>query len=68
LIKGRKPVYPLAASEKNLQGEVWLKLHILESGDVDGVEVVSGNPILAQAAVEAARKWKFKPISRTDIP
>jgi len=41
-----------------------VKLTVSESGDVDNVEVISGNPILAGAAVDAARKWRFKPVIR----
>ncbi len=61
LVKGERAVYPLAAAEKQLQGQVWVRLHISETGDVNDVDVVSGDPILAQAAVSAAKKWKFKP-------
>ena len=36
------------------QGRVWLRLDISETGDVEGAEVLSGDPILAEAAVTAA--------------
>lgn len=68
LVKGAKAVYPLAAAEKQLQGQVWLTLHISETGDVGDVDVVSGDPILVQAAVEAAKKWKFKPYVKNGHP
>jgi TonB family protein len=61
IIHGERSVYPLAAAEKQLQGQVWLRLHITVSGDVNEVDVLSGDPILAQAAVSAGKKWKFKP-------
>jgi TonB family protein len=59
-----KAIYPVQAEKDQLQGEVVVKLTVTESGDVDNVEVISGNPILARAAVDAARKWKFKPVIR----
>jgi TonB family protein len=40
---------------------VWVKLLVSETGDVESVDVISGNPILAKAAVDAFKKWKFKP-------
>ena len=68
LIKGVHAVYPEAAREKRLQGEVWLKVHISETGDVEGADVLSGDPILAEAAVDAAKKWKFKPYIKDGHP
>jgi len=61
VINAPRPVYPRQAAEKELQGEVWIKLLISETGDVETTETVSGNPILAKAAAEAMIKWKFKP-------
>jgi TonB family protein len=55
------PVYPQAAREQALQGQVVIQLEISESGDVESATTVSGEPILAEAAVEAMQKWKFKP-------
>jgi TonB family protein len=67
-IKIEKAIYPLQAQEKQLQGEVWVKVVVSESGDVEDVEVVSGDPTLAEAAVHAARKWKFKPFIKNGKP
>jgi TonB family protein len=63
-IKIVKAIYPLQADKDKLQGEVMVKFTVSESGDVEKVEVISGNPILAGAAADAARKWKFKPVIR----
>lgn len=68
LIKGEMPVYPPADREKNLRGPVWLRLHISEAGDVEGVDIISGDPILAEVAVEAVKKWKFKPYIKNGYP
>lgn len=38
-----------------------IKLLISETGDVESTEIVSGNPILAKAAADAMKNWKFKP-------
>lgn len=63
-IKTQKAAYPPEAAQNGIQGQVWLKLQISETGDVEGVDVVSGDPILAKAAVAAAKQWKFKPFIR----
>src|SRR5579863_5148835 len=67
-LKIEKAQYPEAAREKQLQGQVWVKIYISETGDVENVEVISGDPILADAAVRAARKWKFKPFIKNGKP
>jgi TonB family protein len=67
-IKIQKAVYPVEAREKQLQGQVWVKLSVSESGDVAGVEVISGDTVLAGAAVDAAKKWKFKPFIKNGKP
>jgi len=46
-IKIQKATYPEEAREKQLQGQVWVKFSVSESGDVAGVEVISGDPVLA---------------------
>lgn len=61
VIKSPKPDYPAQAAAQELQGEVWIRLLISENGDVDNTEIISGNPILAKAAADAMKKWKFKP-------
>jgi TonB family protein len=43
-------------------------LDISEIGDVEDIEVLSGDPILAEAAVRAAKTWKFKPFIRNGQP
>ncbi len=68
LIKGNKAIYPLEASEGGIQGTVWLQLLISEEGDVKNVKVVSGDPALASAAVDAVRTRKFKPYIRDGKP
>jgi protein TonB len=63
-----QPDYPLEAAAKKLQGKVLIKVHILETGDVDKTEIVSGDAILAQSAAEAMLSWKFKPFIKDGKP
>jgi len=60
LVQPVEPVYPLLAQQSNLQGSVVLLAHISQDGSVESVQVVSGPDILANAAVEAVRQWRFK--------
>jgi TonB family protein len=67
-LKIEKAQYPGAAREKGLQGQVWVKILVSETGDVENVEVISGDPILADAALKAVKKWKFKPFLKNGNP
>lgn len=64
LIHKQNPVYPLEARKEKLQGRVVVRLLINENGEVESTEIVSGNPVLASAAADAMKKWKFKPYIR----
>jgi periplasmic protein TonB len=56
-----QPEYPQIAKQLGLEGKVELVAVVDEAGAVQKVETVSGNPILARAAVDALKRWKFKP-------
>lgn len=55
------PVYPALAKENKIQGSVVLGIMVGTDGKVKSVRVISGHPLLAPAAIEAVRKWKYKP-------
>jgi TonB family protein len=67
-VLAEKAEYPPEAERAKIQGEVIVKVHVSETGDVDSAEVVSGEPALSNAALEAAKKWKFKPFIRNGEP
>jgi TonB family protein len=54
------PSYPELALRTNIRGVVKLIVLIGSDGRVKTSEVVGGNPVLAQAAVDAVHKWKFE--------
>jgi TonB family protein len=56
-----EPEYPESARARKVQGKVVLKIRIQPDGAVDDVQLVSGDPLLAQAAINAVMQWKFKP-------
>ncbi len=59
LIKKVAPVYPPLA--ERVQGQVVLQAVIAKDGSVQSVKVVSGNPVLGEAAAEAVRQWRYQP-------
>jgi TonB family protein len=61
LVSRVDPVYPLEARAKKIEGVVVLRIHIDKDGRVKKAEVVSGDPLLSQAALEAVRQWRYKP-------
>jgi len=58
------PVYPDLARKLKLRGVVKLILVIAPDGRVKSTEVMGGNPVLTQAAVEAVSKWRYEPASQ----
>jgi TonB family protein len=67
-IKTQKAIYPYAAREQKIQGEVMVKILVSEEGDVESAEAVSGHPILRTSAVDAVKRWKFKPFIKNGKP
>lgn len=68
LVKRVEPSYPETLRQKGIGGTVRLQITISPSGAVLNVEVVGGNPILAEAAVGAVKQWVYAPApSRTEL-
>ena len=55
------PAYPELARRIGISGKVRVEITISSNGAVKSATVLGGNPVLAQAAVEAAKRWKFAP-------
>ncbi|HKX27260.1 MAG TPA: energy transducer TonB [Blastocatellia bacterium] len=60
-LKKVQPIYPPAAKSAGVEGPVQVQVTINENGDVTDASAVSGPPLLRDAALDAARQWKFKP-------
>jgi protein TonB len=56
------PAYPKEARDQRIQGTVQLHIIVSKDGKVLQAEVISGHPVFAQAALEAVRKWEYKPV------
>ena len=61
LITQRNPVYPPMARASGLAGTVELHFMIGTNGAVRDISVVKGNHLLANAAIEAVKEWRFRP-------
>ena len=61
LVNKVMPEYPDLAKQFNMKGAVRLALVIKPDGHIKKVNVLGGNPLLARAAVEAVRKWRYSP-------
>jgi len=55
------PVYPAVARDTGTEGDVVIDTTIDKTGKVTSMKVVSGPPMLRQAAVDALRQWKYEP-------
>ena len=56
-----QPAYPVVAKQLKLSGAVEVEAVISESGSVEKVNIVSGNPVLTKPVADAVKNWKFKP-------
>ena len=61
LVKRVQPQYPPLARQARIQGTVILQAEISKTGDIQNLRLISGHPMLAPAAIEAVKQWKYKP-------
>jgi protein TonB len=63
-----RPQYPTLARQTRVQGDVKIDAILDEQGNVVDMRVVSGHPLLYQAALDALSKWKYEPTYLNDRP
>ena len=68
ILKKVPPEYPEAAKKAHIQGQVILRAIISKDGDVENLQIVSGHPQLAPAAIEAVKQWKYRPYLQQGKP
>ncbi len=61
LIRKVNPEYPESAKQEGVEGRVILDVTVSERGSVSDIQVVSGNPLLNDAAIEAVKQWQYSP-------
>lgn len=62
------PVYPTVARAGHVEGTVVLKGRVGTDGRVESLEVISGPPLLQQAALESVRSWIYRPYLLNGAP
>ena len=61
LIRKIQPAYPPLARQARIQGSVLLQAEISKDGTIQNLRLISGHPMLAPAAIEAVKQWRYKP-------
>jgi TonB family protein len=68
LIHKVEPQYPELARQRKIQGPVVLDVQVLGDGSVGNVQIVSGDPLLADSAIRAVKQWRYEPYSVNGQP
>jgi protein TonB len=58
-----EPEYPEPARQQQIEGPVALEVRIGPDGAVQDIKVLSGAPLLAEAATDAVKQWRFRPLT-----
>ncbi|HEY6344708.1 MAG TPA: TonB family protein [Bryobacteraceae bacterium] len=61
LVNKTTPAYPPLAKAARIQGTVQLTVTIAPDGTVQNIELISGDPLLVQAATDAVKQWVYQP-------
>lgn len=61
LVKKVAPIYPQQALQMKIQGAVQIMATISKDGNITNLKLLSGDPILARAAMDAVKQWKYQP-------
>jgi protein TonB len=61
LLRKVEPKYPPLAIAARIQGPVVLEAVISKAGTMENLRLVSGHPMLAGAAIDAVRQWRYRP-------
>lgn len=61
LVRRVQPNYPPLARQARIQGVVVLQAQISKEGNIENLQLISGHPMLAPAAIEAVKQWRYKP-------
>ena len=67
-IKMVPPVYPPLASKARVSGTVVLEATLTAEGKVEEIKVVSGHPLLVDAAINCVKQWIYEPTYLNGVP
>jgi protein TonB len=68
LIRKVQPAYPALARSARIQGAVILQAVISKQGSIENLKVLTGHPMLTQAAIEAVSQWRYRPYILNNEP
>jgi len=68
ILSRTEPEYPAEARAAHKAGNVVLEVQVAADGSVSNIRTLSGDPILAGAATEAVRNWRYQPYRQHDRP
>jgi len=68
LLQRVDPVYPMIAKAAHVTGAVMLEVTVSQEGMVANVRILNGPAMLQQAALDAVRKWRYKPYLINNTP
>jgi protein TonB len=68
LIHKVQPTYPGLARSARIQGAVLLQAIISKDGSIENLRLLSGHPMLAPAAIEAVKQWRYRPYLLNNEP
>lgn len=63
-----EPEYPRLARQAHIQGEVVMSAVISKDGTIENLQVLSGHPLLVQAAIDAVKQWRYRPFMLSGEP
>jgi protein TonB len=67
LVNNSRPLYPPLARQARIQGVVKLEGIISKDGSVIELKVISGHPLLIQAALDAVKQWRYQPTTLNGV-
>jgi TonB family protein len=68
LLSSSPPIYPATARQARIEGQVTIDAVIDTNGKLTSMKVVSGAPLLQQAALDSLRTWKYQPAYLNEKP
>jgi protein TonB len=67
-IKMVPPIYPTLASKARVSGIVILEATLTAQGTVEEIHVISGHPLLVEAAITCVKQWQYEPTMLNGVP
>ena len=68
LVSKVPPEYPADAKQARIQGTVVMRVIVNKDGNVANIQLMSGHPLLAPAAIDAVKLWKYRPYFLNGMP